>query len=244
MHSFFFGSSKKKLYGSIMAAKSHALGALICNSWGPEYQASHRFLRVLSNKLAQEGISAMRFDYYGSGDSYGSTRELNIESMIEDTLNAEEEFRETWQPVDICLIGYRLGALPALHAGVELNLPVVLVEPVTDCKQWFINLIDTAKGDVEAGDACMELSGYCMSAEMKEALMADRTALIGQIHREHVTAVIASSDLAKDSGLSEKCLVFPGEPTWLLDADGAWAGAIPAKLIESVVKIVHNCVQS
>ena len=244
MHSFFFGSSKKKLYGSIMAAESHALGALICNSWGPEYQASHRFLRVLSNKLAREGISAMRFDYYGSGDSYGSTRELNIGSMIEDTLNAEEEFREAWQPANACLIGYRFGALPALHAAVSLELPVVLVDPVTNYKRWLFDLINNAKGDVEIDGSRIEMGGYCMSAEMKEALMADGTTLIGQIHREYVTAVIASSNLTDDAGLAEKCFVCPSEPTWLLDSDGAWAGAIPAKLIESVVKSVVNCVKS
>ena len=44
---------------------------VVCPPLGPEYFNSYRSLRHLADRLAENGVSALRFDYDGTGNSAG-----------------------------------------------------------------------------------------------------------------------------------------------------------------------------
>ena len=66
--------NERKLFGLYTPAQSSASGEraiVLCNPWGQEYLRAHRSMRQLSTMLTGEGYHAFRFDYYGTGDSFG-----------------------------------------------------------------------------------------------------------------------------------------------------------------------------
>ena len=78
MNLLFFGSSARQLFGAYHTPPSTVAergGAVLCPSWGSEYQASHRILRRLATRLSESGYHVLRFDYYGTGDSAGGRDE-------------------------------------------------------------------------------------------------------------------------------------------------------------------------
>src|SRR5262245_31625053 len=68
----YFGPTDAALFGWYHAPagdRSPTAGVVICPPLGHEYINSHRSLRHLADALADAGMAALRFDYYGTGDS-------------------------------------------------------------------------------------------------------------------------------------------------------------------------------
>src|SRR5436190_8330984 len=73
----FFGPEQRSLFGWYHAPKDagRELAVVICPPFGHEYINSHRSLRHLADRLAEQGMAALRFDYDGTGDSAGGDTE-------------------------------------------------------------------------------------------------------------------------------------------------------------------------
>ena len=132
---FYFGPAARRLYGCLHQP-SHILrdrAVLICQPVGHEYVNSHRALRQLAARLAEAGFPALRFDYYGCGDSSGNAEEVTVSQWLEDISTAISELKHCSGLSRVCLVGLRLGAaLSALAAvgrsdvvGITLWDPVV-----------------------------------------------------------------------------------------------------------------------
>jgi len=139
MNAFYFGPSGRQLYGFFHDAGYTATGAvLICPPWGAEYTNSHRSLRVLARTLAERGHHVLRFDYSGTGDSWGDSTDADLEQWQTDIALAARELRTMSGTDRISLIGMRLGAYVAATAAA--NLPavdaIVLWDPVLDGNAW------------------------------------------------------------------------------------------------------------
>jgi uncharacterized protein len=85
-------------------------------------------------RLVQAGFHVLRFDYFGTGDSYGDTGEGDLASWCGDIETAIEELREITGATKVNLAGLRLGA--NLSARVAAYRPkdvskLVLWEPLT-----------------------------------------------------------------------------------------------------------------
>ncbi|MDB5731133.1 MAG: hypothetical protein JWQ03_1028 [Variovorax sp.] len=155
-----FGPPSRPLFGMYHpaeAANDKHSAVLICPPFGQESLRSHRFFKVLAERLSRSGVSTLRFDYHGSGDSPGHEHEGELDGWRRDLCVAHEELRRRVGTDRVMWIGVRLGAtLAALAARGGRCDParLVLWEPIVDGARYLRYLRER---HVEA----LELS-YCI----------------------------------------------------------------------------------
>ena len=124
------------LYGcyNLTADYEHAPAVLICQPTGHEYERCHRAMRQLAVQSAKKGMSAMRFDYYATGDSAGSNEELSLSQMRLDIQQAIRHCCNTTGVEKLTVVGIRLGAMLAAQlTGICSEIDcLVLYAPVFD----------------------------------------------------------------------------------------------------------------
>lgn len=168
-----FGPPARRLFGIYHPAESGSpeKGAvLICPPFGQEALRSHRFFRVLADRLARIGFSVLRFDYYGTGDSLGDDADGEFDGWRRDVLAAHEELRRLSASASrsIAWLGVRLGGTLAIQAVQSSHLVLerlVLWEPVVDGMRYAQHL---REWHVES----LELS-YCIPEPSLRRRLAD-----------------------------------------------------------------------
>ena len=112
----YFGPVDARLFGCYHAAQGAppTVGVLLCNPMGHEYMACYRTVRQTAVRLAQAGAPALRFDFYGSGDSAGESSEGSPSRWLRDIALAAAEL-QSHQRGGTVLVGLRLGATLALE---------------------------------------------------------------------------------------------------------------------------------
>lgn len=117
----FFGPAQRPLFGLLHEPASHSdrTGVVLCNPFGYEAICAHRAYRHLAERLARAGHTALRFDYDGTGDSFGDdTDPGRVRAWIDSIHAAIGEVQRTGVE-QVVLFGVRLGGLLALHAACE-----------------------------------------------------------------------------------------------------------------------------
>ena len=61
---------------------------------GNEQVFAYRTMRQLAARLVRAGFHVLRFDYFGTGDSYGDTGEGDLASWCDDIETAIEELKD------------------------------------------------------------------------------------------------------------------------------------------------------
>src|SRR3984957_3106148 len=135
MNGGWFGPANHKLFGQLHAPRESAdptIGAVLCPPLQADYDASHLAYRALADRLADRGVAALRFDYYGTGDSGGDPATVaSVDVWLEDVATAVGFLRDGGWP-RVGLIGMRAGALLAAEAaGRGAADFLVLWDPVT-----------------------------------------------------------------------------------------------------------------
>ena len=117
MHPFFFGRSDQPVYGVYHppGMSTRPLGLVLCYPLGQEYIRVHRAFRQLAEQLASDGAHVLRFDYRGTGDSYGDLDRATVSDWLEDASNAVEELKTLGSLNRVSVMGLRFGALVASH---------------------------------------------------------------------------------------------------------------------------------
>ena len=93
---------------------------------GPGYL----FVRM-SRELAAAGISSLRFDYGGCGNSDGMFREMTVATMQADLRSAVDLVRKECNPTAMIVIGHSMGGMiAALEA--EIMQGIVLLSPIAE----------------------------------------------------------------------------------------------------------------
>jgi len=97
MNPFYFGSSAEPLLGvyhspNVQSARDSAV--LLCPPIAQEYILTHWSYRRLADMLANEGFDVLRFDYFGTGDSAGHSKDATIEIWHENIKTAANELLE------------------------------------------------------------------------------------------------------------------------------------------------------
>lgn len=138
---FMFGPASRQLFGIFHPAEPreplHGLrtAVLLCPPFGQEGLRTHRFFKVLAERLARSGNATLRFDFRGAGDSPGDEAEGELEGWRRDLCAAHEELRRRAPTSRIVWIGARLGATLAVLAARNGRCDpsrLVLWEPVID----------------------------------------------------------------------------------------------------------------
>lgn len=115
-----FGSAQRELAGFFHAAdprRASGRAALLCNPFGHEAMRSHRFYRLLADRLSRQGVAVLRFDYYGTGDSQGDDEDGDLEGWAQDIVCAQQELLRRSGAAHSVWFGARLGARLALLAA-------------------------------------------------------------------------------------------------------------------------------
>jgi alpha-beta hydrolase superfamily lysophospholipase len=133
---FFFGPGNRWIFANYHAAAGVGGQVLtvICPPLFSDYMRTHLVLRELAMALAERGQHVLRFDYRGTGDSFGKLGEVTVSDWIEDIALGVREGREISGSSVVRLLGVRAGALLACAAARALSdvQRLVLWDPISD----------------------------------------------------------------------------------------------------------------
>jgi pimeloyl-ACP methyl ester carboxylesterase len=104
--------SKGRLFGCYNPSRDIAADQLlvICPPLFDEYRRCYRALSDLAKGCAAEGTHVFRFDYFGTGDSWGLLEEATIQTWLDDVRDAIEEGIALSGASRVYLCGVRFGA--------------------------------------------------------------------------------------------------------------------------------------
>lgn len=134
---FFFGPCDQQVFAVYHPPTSGngQVLTVICPPLFNEYMRTHPALRELAVALAANGQHVLRFDYRGTGDSFGALGEVAISDWVEDIALAVREGRDLSGSSVVRLLGVRAGGLLACRsvaAGLVNAGRLVLWDPVPD----------------------------------------------------------------------------------------------------------------
>lgn len=132
----------QKIFGIIhrplTQGKSPAI--VICPGFGGNKSGKFRLFVTLAQELARLGITVLRFDYRGSGDSEGEFQEITLDGKISDTLLCLDFLAKdsSVDPNRIGIFGRSLGGAIAVLAARRYQhiKSLVLWAPVFHSTPW------------------------------------------------------------------------------------------------------------
>src|SRR6202041_1898040 len=185
----YFNSGEHRLFGwlhhSLKGLKAD-VGVVVCQPFGYEAICAHRGMRAFAESIAAAGMPALRFDYFGTGDSAEIDPQADqLQIWTQDVLAAAREIRLRTGVRHVCLLGFRLGALLATLAASQGNAvsALVVVSPIITGRRYLRELrttrmaaslgLDRSETPIDNQDGRvggMEVSGFAFSAATLAAL--------------------------------------------------------------------------
>lgn len=188
---FFFGSSERQLFGAYHpAAGEGGRGVILCYPWGQEYLRAHRAMGFLASLLSEQGSHALRFDWYGTGDSAGECFEGGEpESWIQDLEEAVTELKDLADVKTMAIVGLRLGAAVAVQIAQRRNDidRMVLWDPVLDGPDYLDELLSESRTRLSraypdhltgAGTGIHEVAGFPLTQQMQQGIATLRPSIL------------------------------------------------------------------
>lgn len=183
MHeAFFFGPVNQRIFANYHPAGGGGqVLTVICPPLFSDYMRTHLALRELAISLAERGQHVLRFDYGGTGDSFGEIGEVAVSDWLEEIALAVREGREISGSSVVRLLGVRAGALLACRSvGASNDVQrLVLWDPVRDGASYLQELrrVQAALSKrnlylsrAERREAMHEYAGYALTERMLEDL--------------------------------------------------------------------------
>lgn len=252
MNPFFFGSSKRPLFGMHhppRAGTSRDSAVVLCPPIGQEYMRTHRAFRQLALQLTREGFHVLRFDYFGTGDSGGFSDEATLAEWRDNVAEAVEELRDTSGVSRVDLVGLRLGAALAAQVAAERSdiRVAVLWDPVVSGADYLAELLAMAESPSRGNGSKPEIigvNGFPLSSELRSDLGGiDLTSLAqwrgglvvtseSRPEWEGLVAVLEAS-----SATAYQCI--PTRSDWD-NVDRLGAALLPQKIIQRIVRYVSD----
>ncbi|MBY0610821.1 MAG: alpha/beta hydrolase [Beijerinckiaceae bacterium] len=185
-------------------------GAIICAGHGYDALCTHRNVAVFADTLAQHGLSTLRFDYHGTGNSAGMDGdEDRIPVWLGNIAAAITFMRGVAGISEIVLIGYRLGGLlAAIAASRSPNVTrLVLIAPPASGRLYLREMqlqaqLYPVRQDEAAKDGGVSSAGFTLNAATAATLKAVKLDAIDQPHLQR--ALMMSSAIGLDSPVAAK----------------------------------------
>ncbi|MBS0341790.1 MAG: alpha/beta hydrolase [Proteobacteria bacterium] len=217
MTPFFFGPAQRRLFGMYhppAAGRANGTAVLLCYPFGQEAIRSHRFFRLMAERLSRQGAAVLRFDYHGTGDAPGDDEEGELAGWTGDVREAHRELLRASGAMRITWFGARLGATLALAAAAQATPPVqrlVLWDPVFDGPAYLEALRHAHVHELETGfcipdagwrralardataftDECL---GFAISPRLREQVSALRPAAPEHLPTHRITLIAGPGD--------------------------------------------------
>ncbi len=141
----YFDGGNGKLFGVLHTPERRAgkKGVIFLHPYAEEKQRVDRILVGLARLLCANGYFAMRFDFFGCGDSEGNFEEMSRETQMSDLERAKKVFLETTGVEEVTLFGVRLGSnIAAQYAGIDPEIRnVILWSPIPDGSEYAETLL-------------------------------------------------------------------------------------------------------
>ncbi|RYF66752.1 MAG: alpha/beta fold hydrolase [Comamonadaceae bacterium] len=139
-----FGPASRQLFGLFHPGeRDGSTAVLVCQPFGQESIRAHRLMRVLADRLARTGVSVLRFDYYGCGDSPGDDVDGELEGWRRDVGVAHDELKRLSGATHVVWLGARLGAsiaVMAARSGRSDPTRLLLWDPIVDGALYLAHL--------------------------------------------------------------------------------------------------------
>jgi alpha-beta hydrolase superfamily lysophospholipase len=204
---FFFGPCNQQVF-AIYHPPTSGTGqvlTVICPPLFNEYMRTHFALRDLAISLAARGQHVLRFDYRGTGDSFGELGEVAISDWVEDIALAVREGREISGSSMVRLLGVRAGALLACRwVGAFGDVQrLVLWDPVPDGAGYIQALRhvqeailerDLSLSSAERRETLHEYAGYRLSERMLEEFRSLDASTYSSVPKRKLHIVSTSSE--------------------------------------------------
>jgi alpha-beta hydrolase superfamily lysophospholipase len=175
-----FGRASRPLFGWYHApasANRRELSVVVCPPLGTEYFNSYRSLRHLADRLAENGVSALRFDYDGTGNSAGQDEDPGRASAWIESIHAAMARLRAESGIEcIGLAGVRMGATLAALAAQDVDVScLALWAPCVSGRDYVRELkaMDLTSAGASAGGRVspdIEAGGCVMTEETQREI--------------------------------------------------------------------------
>lgn len=247
MSGFFLGRSEEPLYGYYHEPGVDTRGQiLLCQPWGPEYEFAHRTMRFLARRLASRGWHVLRFDYRGTGDSWGDTTDADLDGWVEDTAVAAAELRAITNLSALGLVGLRLGATIGALAADRIGSVdrTVLWDPIVDGPAWIreVEALGLANTDPRDPGDRIELGGRTITSSFLAQLAEIELSNAAPPSSESLVLWTQEQQQASASfsGPSNTAVEHLSQPSPWLESISLEAGQIPVEAITRVVEWIDG----
>lgn len=206
------GDQDRQLYAALhrpVSAKTRT-GVLFVPPLLHEQPRSRRFMTEVASGLAALGLPCLRFDFFGTGDSNGTSEQLDFDSMSADIAIAARALRERAGVERIAMLAWR-GASLALwrwFVGGGDASRLVFWEPLVDGAAWLAKLEQDDAGErgspdrypllhvARAAASDNQLMGFAVSQRLRRDLTAARLANDGDIRQVPLWAILRPGEQA------------------------------------------------
>jgi len=239
MSAFYFGSPQRQLFGYLHTPQGSATGGvLLCPPWGAEYQYAHRALHFLAKRLSGRGFVVLRFDYSGTGDSWGDSTDADLSQWVDDTTLAAGELRAASGLDRLDLVGLRVGAGIAAQAVAKLDgvRRLVVWDPITDGDRW---LNGHGVADADQDEATVEVSGSLVSSDFVRQYRSIGGNMLDRGTVDKMLVLVTqrdawNRDILPEGGGVERELIE--QPASWVEEESIWTGQIPVDAVGRIVE--------